>query len=146
MDEQFLIEGEEVITRSGGGEVVLTNKRLRFGQLENTPSQMRSILLANIALIEIEYQVTKSYLTTSVIAFLAAIALYYYNYEIQFTIGLAIIGAIFLMMYFSSRRHRIRVTSKGGKGFPISTSGMPSSKVLKFVNSIEENILLSTVK
>lgn len=130
----ILLKQEKIDVTSDNGSLILTNIRVQYQVNELGKAKITSILLKNIASIEVTY---KSNLLFAVIA---AIVLATSLLASSYLFYGAIVSIIFIVLFILSRRHYLVISSKGGAKVNLLVKGMKTDKVLGFLNRIEENI------
>lgn len=136
METSSLFEGEEILLSSDDKTITLTNKRLRQNESSTGRAHITSIHLEKISSIEIHY---KSWVLILILGILLAIggSLLLTQGESELSTGAYILGGIFVLIYFITRRHLITVASGGGAKINMIAKGMKRENVLDFVNRIE---------
>ena len=136
MENQFLLEGEEILTESTDKIVTLTNKRIKKSVSSFGNAHVISMHLEKISTIEIHYRSWPWILIFGILLVVTGLILRMQNNaEILFAGILAGLG--FILIYFITYRHLITITSDGGTRIDILTKGMKREGVLEFVNKIE---------
>lgn len=131
--EQQLFNDETIITRTDRDEIILTSHRIRY---QPSKSNMMSFMLDNVTSIEFKYYSWPVLLAVSVM-FLIGAGVALNDGDEDIVLYLIIGAAIFGLLYFSSRRHVIKIASPSG-AFQFVVKGMGRDKVLDFVNKIEQ--------
>ena len=131
--EAQLFNGETIISRTDRDEVILTSHRIRY---QPSKTNLVSFMLDTVTSIEFKYYSWPVFLAVSVMFLIGAgVAL---NQGDQDIVLYLIIGAIiFGLLYFTSRRHVVKIASPSGV-FQFVVKGMGTDKVLDFVNKIEK--------
>lgn len=131
--EAQLFKDETIITKTDRDEVILTSHRIRH---QPSKSNLVSLMLDTVTSIEFKYYSWPVLLAVSVMFLIGAgVAL---NEGDQDIVLYLIIGAaIFGLLYFTSRRHVVKIASSSG-AFQFVVKGMGTDKVLDFVNKIEQ--------
>jgi len=133
-----LFNNEEILTSTDGNIVILTTHRIRstnsygWGQHNTT-----SIMLEKISSVQAVY---KSYPILLVLAGLMGfIAFIVGNQSIdKGYIGFPIvIGFIFIVFYFATRKHICAIASDGGAKIAFETSNMNKELLLEFIDKVE---------
>lgn len=136
METSSLFEGEEILLSSGDKAITLTNKRLRQNESSAGRVHITSIHLEKISSVEIHF---KSWILILVLGILLLIGgvIGLIQADKNVSTGAFILGGIFIVIYFITRRHLITVASDGGAKINIIAKGMKRENVLDFVNKIE---------
>ncbi len=123
MDQQYLLDGEDLITPVPNKNLVLTTYRLRHFPNGKGESDMVSIMLENIASIRVTYH---SHIWILILGILLLVAW-----------GL---GLVLIIIYFLTRKHSLLVTSVGGDQMVVLTKGMSKNAILTFTSTVEQAI------
>ncbi len=113
------LENEKLITESGNRQVMLTTHRLRYHEGTSSNSDFTSIMLDKISSIEVKYQSNILFLIIGVI-----------------TIPI-VVGIVFILIYYFTRKHVVSVNPDGGKSIIFETRGMKREYLEEFIFKIE---------
>lgn len=143
MQQNELFSDEKIITQSDGNLITLTNHRIRYTDQEWGRAYIVSILLKNVSSIQIRFKSRIFILLIAIIEIgITFGVLANSNNGYEFIIGI-VIGVILLSVFFTSRKHYLTVSSKGGHHINFFTKGMKQDSVIDFVNRVEKAILNS---
>ncbi|MCR9172351.1 MAG: hypothetical protein NXI10_07675 [bacterium] len=122
---------EKTITESSDGSVLLTNHKIRYTSNEKGHDRLTSIMLNEIATIEIVYVDNRIYLIIGIILCLGIFTLN--------VIGLAcaLFGGGLLAYYFLSKKHVISIISSASRSIDFETKGLKTKQIMRFVDQIE---------
>lgn len=141
MEENQLIHGENIISKTNGNLITLTNRRIRYYDKVFGRANITSILLCSISSIGVKYRSKLIFIILAVISIAGGIIGAMEEQELIF-IGLG--GALlFVILYFLSRRHFLSIRSKGGDSIMLLSRGMKKTNLTTFIDQIEEAMLNS---
>ena len=127
-----LLPGEQVVLSSDNDVLTLTNKRVRYDSVVWGQSNLIGITLDSIASCGL---MTKSHpflLVLAVVTVLAGV-----NQGSSSMLSLIFVAAIFVIVYFVTRKAVISVASNGGQKILVPTKGMSREATMKFIEAIE---------
>lgn len=136
--ENFLLKGEELISQSANNVVTLTTHRIRYNATNSSQSHLVSMMLEKVSSCETRYQ------SWPVLLVLGAVAILLGAFSLQRlggpeVPGLAIVvGLVFIVAYFTTRKHIVSIASDGGSRIGFVTTGLKREAVVAFVNGIEK--------
>lgn len=119
MDSKYLLENEELITQSDNNELTLTTLRIRHQTSAFGKANVSSIMLEKISSVEIKYKSKLWFLIIGIIT------------------TPVIIGIILIILYYSSRKHCIVITSDAGTSINVETKWLKHDAILDFINKVE---------
>ena len=114
------IENEKLILESDNRQIMLTSHRLRYHESTSKNSNFISLMLDKISSIELTYQSNIWLLIIGII-----------------TIPL-IIGIVFIIQFFTTKRHVVSIIPDGGKPIVFETKGMKRDYLEDFINKVED--------
>lgn len=126
------IPGENVILKSDNGVLMLTNFRVKYDAAGSGASQFVSIPLDSVASCGLVTRSLPILLAIAAILFIGALA----QAGQSASYGLAAVGALFVVGYFSTRRGVITVASNGGESISVPARGMSRDSILVFVEAV----------
>jgi len=130
-----LLQGEEAITYNNG--IALTNYRVRHIVETSGSANLMSILLENVQSMGMQYK-SKPLLLIIGILLIVASVLFSGGKSGVIVPGL-IIGAIFIIAYFFTRKHYLTIAS-AGESINILIKGKSSRELIDYVDTVEEAI------
>ncbi|MBT2558251.1 hypothetical protein J7E24_10680 [Hymenobacter sp. ISL-91] len=137
--ENFLLDGEALITQSPNKVVMLTTHRIRYNAASSSQAYLVSVLLEKVSSCEVRYQSNPVLLVIGIIAaVLGAMWSTGFNGDRELGFLGFIVGLMLVLVYFSTRRHIVSVASDGGVRLGFQTKGMKREAVVAFVNAIEK--------
>ncbi len=137
METNNMFEGETVLSVSDDKSVILTDKRIRRTVTSLGKLDYMSIPLEKISCVELCYRSWILILVLGILLVgLSVYSLVVNNSDIAATAGFA--GIFFIVLYFLTRRHLIVIVSDSGTKMNIATRGMKTTKVLGFLDKIQE--------
>ena len=153
--ELVVLSSFDNLSLSNTEVLTLTNKRVRYDSRRLGQSSLISITLGSVASCSL---ITKSYpflLILAVLAVLIAVVLAGISQDIGnwwtlIFIGnwwdlwwdLIFIAAIFVVVYFVTRKTVISVASNGGQEISMSAKGMNRKAIIEFIEAIEREKLI----
>lgn len=114
------LENETLITESNNRQILLTTHRLRYHQSISKNSNFTSIMLDKISSIELTYH---SNIWLLIIGILT----------LPFLIGI-----ILIILFFTTKKHIVRITPDGGTSIVFETKGMKRDFLEDFINKVED--------
>jgi hypothetical protein len=140
-----LLPGENYLFQFDFG-CTLTTHRVRYSRSGAGKAEMISIMLENISSVQLHY---KSWLLGLILGILgmvggAAISINGKSNgeEKMISAGLIVsfIGLMLLLLYLTSRKHYITISSKGGSAICFQTKGIMREQVIAFIDKVDEAI------
>lgn len=141
MQQNELFNDEKIITQSDGNLITLTNYRIRYTDKEWRRAFIVSILLKNVSSIQIKFKSNLILLGLAIIVLSATIGIALGGASGDVLIYGFVAGLILIAIYFSTRKHYLTISSKGGDKINFYTKGMGQDKVIDFVNRVEKAML-----
>jgi hypothetical protein len=137
MESKSLFENEKIISQSGDKSIILTNCRVQYFTKSLGKSQYVSIHLQDISSLEVHYRSFILFLMLGILA--VAVALYSgaMNLGELFVLS-GIVGILFILIYFFTRRHVVTISSNGGGKIQFFTKGMKKETLFDFIDQIEK--------
>lgn len=135
----LLLPGEHVVSQSEGNALTLTNKRVWYDQQAAGQSEYVSITLDSVASCGVT---TRSYPVAMILALVAFVCSFVVNDDVQRYFLIAC-GVVLVITYFATRSAVLKITSDGGEPIVVPTTGMGRDVILAFLNSVDEQKLLS---
>jgi hypothetical protein len=137
MESKSLFENEKIISQSGDKSIILTNCRVQHFTKSPGKSQYVSIHLQDISSLEVHYRSFILFLMLGILA--VAVALYSgaMNLGELFVLS-GIVGILFILIYFFTRRHVVTISSNGGGKIQFFTKGMKKETLFDFIDQIEK--------
>jgi hypothetical protein len=135
--ENKLFESERIISQSGDKSITLTNYRIQHFTQSFGKSHYMSIHLQDVSSIEVHY---RSFILFLVIGILGTTAAFYFgamNLGDLFVLS-GIIGLLFILIYFLTRKHVVTIASNGGGKVQFFTKGMKKETLFDFIHQIEK--------
>jgi hypothetical protein len=139
MDNKYLLNSEQVITKSDGNVITLTNLRLRYSDSQWGKAHIVSLLLEKISSIEIHYRSNTIFAILAILAIAGGLIAGANGDEEFIGIGIGA-GVVLIILYLFSRKHYLTISSDGGGKIHFHTKGMKREKVLDFINQLESAI------
>lgn len=130
-----MLPNEEVITLSNG--ITLTNQRIRHTFDKGGDRTITSLLLENIQSISIRYTHKPLLLIVGILLIAASIIIF--NAATGILIIGSVIGLVFIVYYFETRKHYLSVASAAG-AIHIRVKGQDTTKLLNYIDTVEEAI------
>jgi hypothetical protein len=128
-----LLPNEEKIVTSNGDKIILTDHRIQMTDRLWGQSYTISIFLEDISSIEIKYRSRILLLVLGVASVLAGFFLAGQHRMNDEMISGLILGAIFFVIWWFTRKHIISISSNGGAKLHFIVQGMSDEKVNDFV-------------
>ncbi len=141
MENKYLLEDEHVVTRSKDNTVTPTNYRVQHS-IENASNKHTvSIFLSKISSVELHYKTAPIFLLVVILIALASIILGPTGNQKEILYAGLLLGGLFILFFFLSRRHTITISSDGGAKINFHTKGMHKDAILNFINQVEKQKL-----
>jgi hypothetical protein len=143
-----LLPGEHVITHSPDGQATLTSHRIRFRDSVTGRVRITSIMLDNLASVDVNYRSLVIMLYLAILFFcvsMISIISGYNNNDTgvkEISLGSFGISLLCVLLYWISRRHTISLASKGGASIHIRVRGADEVDIVDFVDKVEEMVEL----
>lgn len=138
--ENYLLNGEQLITQSPNNVVVLTTHRIRYHAAASSNAHLVSMMLEKVSSCEVHYQSSPILLVLGItIALLGGLGLVQSRFsggEIG-ALGL-LLGVILMLAYLGTRKHIVSIASDGGGRIAFETKGMKRESVVSLINSLEK--------
>jgi len=133
-----LLPGEQIILQSEPKSVTLTTFRIRSEHDTTGSGEVISILLEEVASCALKRSSRPVFLVLAALSFLASfmIASGTYNGPSIIFMG-AIIGVIFVVLYFTTRRQLLEIASAGAV-IRKNAVGMKMETAIDFIDAVEE--------
>lgn len=136
-----LLQNESLITRSANGAVSLTTHRLRHHLKLDGSDYLISMVLDQVASIEMSSKRRSIFWKIAVACFLIGLYLLGENAS-EIALFFAALGIVFLISYFFSRSYQLAFTSAGSTSLAFKIKGMKNQEVMDFIEQVEQAILL----
>jgi hypothetical protein len=133
----MIMKDETLLTSSGDSSIILTDFRI----IQSFNKDVVSISLDKISCIKVHYTSKVYLLIVGLILCsfgLVAMSQAGGSSEMSISGGAFLIGAIFIISYFSSRKHVVSVVSDSGQGIEFITQGIKTEDVLEFINKVDK--------
>ncbi|MDB3906101.1 DUF6232 family protein [Crocinitomicaceae bacterium] len=140
MYEKDLLQGESIITQSGGGQITLTNYRIRMTNKRFGKANIISIPIHKISSVEVNYHSFLMALIMGVLLIAFGLLMGVSNNGGPAMAGIIFIGIIGVIYYFVTRRHVVEITSDGGKALRFESKGLKQEALNKFLNQVEQAV------
>lgn len=128
----LMLTNEEKLVTSNQDKVVLTNQRVFMRESQWGQSYAISIFLEDISSVETKYKSNIFFIVVAVISIVVGVVL-----GAKQRVGL-IVGGIFLLLWWFSRKHIISISSDGGSTMNFLVEGMRDEKIEGFIQSVSE--------
>ena len=112
-------------------KIILTNYRIQMSKSEWGQSSSIDIFLEDISSIETKY---KNDILFLVLGPLIAVGSVYFGGMV--TIGGIVVGAICIAIWWTTRKHDISISSKGGSQINFLAQGMGKDKINDFIHEV----------
>jgi hypothetical protein len=132
-----LLPNEERLISSNNDKVVLTTHRIQMSDSDAGNSYSIVIFLEDISSIETKY---KSSITFMIIGCLAIIGGLFASSRTENTDAIvmgAIVGIIFFILWWFSRKHVISISPNGGKSLTFRAKRMKKGQVQHFLDKLQ---------
>ena len=131
-----LLPNEEKLITANRDNIVLTNHRIQL--LERASwwqTYIISIFLEDISSIEKKYSHNIVYLALSIFAIIPTL---YFKTTMNdnFMVASGVVAIIFFILWLSSRKHIIQISSNGGSSIKILLSGMSRDDAEDFIYNV----------
>ena len=130
------LNGEEQLLVSNNSKVVVTNYRVSLSERYLEGGFFISIFLEDISSIETKYKSNVLWVIPALLCFLFGL----YNMDQMYTNGREylgfILGALFLFFWWASKKHLVRIGSKGGSPLEFVVEHMPEDQVQGFTEVV----------
>lgn len=130
-----LLGGEEVITKSDDGSVVLTNVRVCYEGKVGGQTLMQRIMLEHITSIESYKSSKKSFLYLAIMVGLFS-AVAYMEWGDNLAYLLLVVGIVLFLLFWLSRVKSIVISSPSSK-IKLQVSNMSDEAISTFINKVE---------
>ena len=125
--ENFLLQGEVLLSQSPNNVVLLTTHRIRYNNAASAEARLVSIMLEKVSACEVRYHSAPTLLLLGVIiAVIGGLALTQPGSSVQ-------VGGL-----FTTRRHIISISADGGTRIGFETKGLKREAVIAFINAVEK--------
>jgi hypothetical protein len=134
-----LFENEQIITTTEGCGVILTTHRIRstnsyqWGQRTTI-----SIMLEKVSTIQLDYISYPIFLVMAGLCFVLALILNGQDNTKQLMPLALTVGAVFVIAYFTSRKHICVIASDGGSKIRFHTEKIKKDSLLEFLDKVEK--------
>jgi len=130
-----LLENEEKLDSLTKSDL-LTNYRI---MKESGNSYKISIFLEKISSIVVYYETKPLYLLLGIVSIIAGLIMFGVGEELFQRISLFtfVIGVIFIINYFLTKKHVITISPDGGKNLNIEVKGTSKERIEEFITNIQ---------
>lgn len=138
--ENYLLNGEELITQSPNNVVVLTTHRIRYHATTSAQAHLVSVMLEKVSSCEMRFESSPVLLLLGItLALLGSISLLgsAFGNNMLGVIGIAA-GLIMVVLYAATAKHVVSIASDGGSRISFETKGMKRETVIGLINSLEK--------
>lgn len=133
----YLLPNEQELVSSNGDKIILTDHRIIMNYRAWGKSQQIAIFLEDISSVQNLYINNLYYLGSALLCLFVAI-LNMSNFETPAWMYFALtIGTLFFLLWISSRRHVIIISSKGGNALKFEVQGMADEELTEFVHKVQ---------
>ncbi|RFP66401.1 hypothetical protein D0N36_03370 [Hymenobacter lapidiphilus] len=137
--ENFLLNGESLITQSPNNVVMLTSHRIRYNAASSSYAHLVSMMLEKVSSCEVRYQSHPGLLILGLlVAGLGSLGFAGNGDTQAMAMAAIVIGLVLVLVYFSTRKHIVSIASDGGSRIGFETKGMKREAIVAFVNAIEK--------
>jgi hypothetical protein len=137
--ENFLLEGEDLISQSPNSVVILTTHRIRYNAATSSQAHLVSMMLEKVSSCEVRYHSQPALIVIGTVLALLGSVGFAGNGDTQMMGALAVtLGIVLILVYISTRRHIVSIASDGGARIGFETKGMKREAVVSFINGIEK--------
>ncbi len=137
MNNSLLLENETILNKTEDDGVILTNYRIRQNFGTQKHPQFISIHLKKISSVELYYKETVLWLILGIVL-LAFGLITFLSYRVEpGAIGI-VLGGLFLLLYYLSKRYLMRICSDGGSHIAIQIKGIKADRIQNFVMQLEQ--------
>lgn len=137
MNHSLLLENETILNKTEGNAIVLTNYRLRQNFGTQRHPQFISIHLKKISSIELYYKETVFWLILGIVLLTLGVIAFLANMPEVGIIG-GVLGGLFFLFYYLSKRYLMRICSDGGSHIAIKIKGIKADRIQNFVMQLEQ--------
>ncbi|XOV66806.1 MAG: hypothetical protein ACFHU9_14365 [Fluviicola sp.] len=128
---------EKTITESSNGLIKLTNHKIRYVSKSYGKARIISMMLNEVSAIEVHFRSYIPALIMGILFFLGALIVAADNQRNQTPLGLMIVGIIFVIYYFLSRKHVVSIVARGKGSIDFESKGISTNEIIHFVNKVE---------
>lgn len=128
-----LLPNEEKLITSNDDKIILTNHRIQLIDSVWWQSYTITIFLEDISSIEIKY---KSIIWLLILGALCLLWDFYLSGTGRGNEWLLILGAIFIAVWWFSRKHIISISSDGGSSLNFIVQGMSDDQINDFIHNV----------
>lgn len=135
-----LLTDEEVLLTSNNDKIILTNQRISMTEKSSGQAFSIGIFLEDISSIETKYRSFIIFIVFGVISVLGGLyasSNSYHSNGGEILLGF-ILGAMFLALWFFSRRHIVSIGSKGRSSLNFMVQGMSKDEINDFVYKVSQ--------
>ncbi len=133
----YLLPNEEELVSSNGDKIILTDQRIVMNYKVWGKTNHIAIFLEDISSVENIYRNNLYYLGLALCClFLAMLTSSNFQNPTWLYFFLTF-GTIFFLLWISSRRHLIVISSKGGNALKFEVDGMADQEVAEFVYKVQ---------
>ena len=130
-----LLPNEVILLSSNEDKVILSNHRIEMTETKMGKSYNISIFLEDISSMEVKFNSYIILLIIGIIIVLAGIVLTKQTDGASVIAGV-LLGGVLIWLWWSSRKHIIKIASKGGSVLNFMTEGMSSDKINDFIYEV----------
>lgn len=137
-----LFSNEEIITRSGGDEITLTNYRINYSYKEWGASVYTTIFLEDISSLHTSFKSNFAFLLLSIFTAIVAFFLFqnsdgYSTSSSMAPFACVVLAIIFLFLWFRSKRRTIEIYSNGGKPIILYINSWSYEQAITFLEAVQ---------
>jgi len=133
----YLLPDEKELISSNGDKIILTDHRIIMNYRVWGKAYQIAIFLEDISSVENLYRNNLYYLGSALFCLFIAI-LNMNNFSTPAYLYFSLfIGTLFLIMWISSRRQVIIISSKGGNALKFEVEGMAEEELAEFVHKVQ---------
>jgi len=131
----MLIQDESILKTSNKDVITLTNLRI----IQRVDKDIATISLDKVSCIKVHYVSKWYYLVIGVPGtFFGLMAVLNSRQESVISFGILLIGVIFLLSYYFSRKHSVSIISDSGTSIDFQTQGIKNEDVIAFINDVDK--------
>lgn len=123
---------------SGNGLIRLTNYKIRYVSKSFGRARIVSIMLNEVSAIEVYFRSFIPALIVGVLFLLAALLIAADSPRSQSPLGLAVVGLVFIVYYFLSRKHVVSIVARGKRSIDFESRGLNTEAIMRFVDKVEK--------
>ena len=131
-----LLPNEQEIVTSNGNKVILTNLRIQMNDSNWGSSYSIEIFHEDISYVETRYKSNIVFLILGCLGILYGLYAASQSYGESLNAGF-ILGAVFLIMWWFSRRHVISISSDGGSSLNFEVGQMSREQIDNFISKVQ---------